>query len=64
MVIKIADALAVSIDYLIGATLALDKITLRPIQEIQGLTDQDKTHPYAPMDAFLRDAKTKRTYAD
>jgi len=64
VVIKIADALEVSIDYLVGkTTLALDKITLKRIQEIQGLTDQDKTHLFALMDAFLRDAKTKRAYA-
>lgn len=64
VVIKIADALEVSIDYLVGkTTLALDKVTLKRIQEIQGLPDQDKTHLFALMDAFLRDAKTKRAYA-
>lgn len=64
VVIKIADALAVSIDYLVGkTTLELDKTTLKRIQEIQRLPDQDKTHLFALMDAFLRDAKTKRAYA-
>lgn len=64
VVIKIADALEVSIDYLVGkTTLAMDKITLKRIQEIPGLTDHYKTHLFALMDAFLRDAKTKRAYA-
>lgn len=64
VVIKIADALEVSIDYLVGkTTLELDKTTLKRIQEIQRLPDPDKTHLFALMDAFLRDAKTKRAYA-
>ena len=61
--VKIANALEVSLDYLVGSTdLLLDKSILKRIQEIQQLDIENKNHLFALMDAFLRDYKTKQAY--
>ena len=36
---------------------------IKRIQDIQLLTTEDKSHHFALMDAFLRDAKAKQAYA-
>lgn len=52
--VKIAGALSVSLDYLVGSTdLMLDKSIVSRIQNIQKLNDEDKGHLFALMDAFL-----------
>ena len=57
---QIAEALNVSLDYLVGATdLLFDKNVIKKIQEIQQLDSENKTHLFALMDAFLRDYKAK-----
>ena len=62
---KISDALEVSLDFLLGkTTVELDKKTLKRLQEIQKLNDDDRTHLFELMDAFLRDRKTKKAYQD
>lgn len=64
VVIKIADTLEVSIDYLVGkSAVELDKAVLKKIQDIQKLNADDKAHVFALLDAFLRDHKTKKAYA-
>ena len=63
VVIKIADALDTSIDFLVGKTsVEVDKDTLKRLQEIEQLTNEDQKHLFALMDAFLRDAKAKKAY--
>jgi transcriptional regulator with XRE-family HTH domain len=60
---QIAEALQVSLDYLVGTTdLLLDKTIIKRIQEIQKLETEEKGHLFALMDAFLRDTKTKNAY--
>jgi len=56
---NIADALGVTIDYLIGGsdTMAMDKAIIQRMEDIQKLDDTDKGHLFALMDAFL--TKTK-----
>ena len=50
----IADALNLSLDYLVGSTdLILEKGIVNLIQNIQKLSDEDKGHLFALMDAFL-----------
>lgn len=62
--VKIADALSVSLDYMVGSTdLELDKNTLNRVVELQKLKDDDKGHLFAIMDAYMRDAKAKQAYA-
>lgn len=60
---QLAEALEVSLDYLVGQTnLLLDKNIINRIQEIQLLDNENKNHLFALMDAFLRDYKTKQAY--
>ncbi|MHB8259762.1 MAG: helix-turn-helix domain-containing protein [Bacteroidia bacterium] len=60
---QIAEALEVSLDYLVGNTdLLLDKSIIKRIQDIQKLEVEEKGHLFALMDAFLRDTKTKLAY--
>jgi hypothetical protein len=61
---KLAQALEVSLDYLVGNTdVVFDKKTVQRILEVQQLPEKDAEHLYALMDAFLRDAKTKQAYS-
>lgn len=62
---KIADALEVTLDYLVdeSALPTFDKKTVHRLQEIQGLGEDDQKHVFALLDAFLRDVKTRKAYA-
>jgi len=63
VIIKIADTLEVSIDYLVGKTdFELDKTVLERIVEIQQLQGQEKDCILYAIDAMLRDAKTRKAY--
>jgi len=60
----IAEALEVSLDYLVGNTdLLLEKNVVKHIQDIQKLDKEEKKHVFALMDAFLRDAIAKKAYS-
>ncbi|WP_317174837.1 hypothetical protein [Pararhodonellum marinum] len=52
-------------DYLVDETArpTFDKLTERRLQDIEALAPEDRSHLMALMDAFLRDAKTKKAYA-
>lgn len=64
MAAQIAEALKVSLDYLVGNTdLLLEQEIIKRIQEIQLLDNDNKGHLFALMDAFLRDYKAKKAYA-
>lgn len=64
VVAKIADALQVSVDYLIGKTkLQLDKPALQRLEDIAKLPEQDRIHVFKVLDALLRDFKTQQSYA-
>jgi len=57
---KIANALNVSLDYLVGNTdLLLDSAVLKRIQDIQKLKEEDKSHVFAMLDAFLLKSSIK-----
>jgi transcriptional regulator with XRE-family HTH domain len=62
---KIAVALEVSVDFLIGNSdnFIKDKALLKRINEILNLTDKDREHVFALLDAFLRDTKAKKVYS-
>lgn len=54
MATKIAEALKVSLDYLVGKTdLELDNDTLKRVQDISKLPEKEKEHVYAFLDAFI-----------
>ena len=62
--VKIANALDVSLDYLVGTSdLLFDKSTLGRIVEIQKLNEQDQIPLNAIIDAYLRDTRTRQAYA-
>jgi transcriptional regulator with XRE-family HTH domain len=60
---KIADALEVSLDFLLGKTTAeLDKKTLKRLQDIEKLNASDKEHLFALMDAFLFKCDVQKSF--
>jgi transcriptional regulator with XRE-family HTH domain len=60
----IADALEVSLDYLVGNTdLLLEKSVVNKIVDIQKLGTEDKAHVFAMLDAFLQSHKAKKVFA-
>lgn len=64
MIIKIADALEISIDYMVGKTdFELDKDTLRRIQDVSTLPVEEKKQVFMVIDALIRDFKTRKAYA-
>lgn len=63
VIIKVADALEVSIDYLVGKTdFELDKDVLKRVQEITGLPAEEKKQVFLVIDALIRDFKTRQAY--
>lgn len=63
MATQIAQALKVSLDYLVGSTdILLDAAIIDRVTEVQTLTHEDQQSLFAVMDAFLRDARAKQAY--
>lgn len=61
---KIAKALEVSLDYLTGLSdVKLDKNIVDIITSLQKLDNQDKEHIFTTINALVRDAKARNTYA-
>jgi len=61
---RLANILGVSLDYLVGNTDSeLDVETIKRIQDIDKLPDDDKKTVFNLLDAFLRDHKAKQAYA-
>src|SRR5271156_1294402 len=57
---KVADALEVSVDFLLGKTTTeIDKKTMKRLLDIQKLSEKDRDHVLEIIDAFIRDRKTK-----
>lgn len=64
VIIRMADALDVSIDFLVGATsLTLDKPTLKRLEEIAKLSEEAKKYIFEHIDMMIRDFKNKKNYA-
>jgi len=63
---RIAQVLGVSLDYLVSdkeEQEVIDTAMLDRMREIQQLTDTDQTTILQVIDAFIRDTKAKRAYA-
>lgn len=62
---KIADALDVSLDYLVGEgqNAKFDKKTLQRLEELEQLDDSKKQTLFDLIDTYIRDAKTRQTYS-
>ena len=58
-----ADALEVSLDYLVGKTdLEIDKSVLNRIREVAALPEEDKKQVFLVLDALIRDYKARKAY--
>ena len=61
---KLADALEVSIDYLVGkADIELDKETFDRLKEVSKHPQEDKHYIFRMVDALIRDAKARQAYS-
>jgi transcriptional regulator with XRE-family HTH domain len=62
---KIADALEVSLDNLVGEGLlnGMDKKNIQRLKEVELLDQRKKETLFDLMDTYIRDAKTRTTYA-
>lgn len=58
---KIADAFAVSLDYLVGEgqNAAFDKKTVKRLEDIASFSDEDKNHILYTLDALIKNVKLK-----
>ena len=57
---KMAQLLNVSLDWLVGHTdLELDKKMIERIQEVTKMSNEDKEHVFAMLDAFIKQTKLK-----
>ena len=63
---KIAKALDVSLDYLVGETsqTSFDKRTLKRIQELELLEESKKQTLYDLIDTYIRDCKTRKAFSN
>jgi len=60
---KLADALDVSLDYLVGKTdLIVDKSLLDKLLTIQQLPEEDREHILYSIDGLIQHAKTRIAY--
>lgn len=65
VIIKIADVLNVSIDYLVGKTsFELNQDMLKRFQEVSLLPENAKKQIFMVMDALIRDFKSGQAYAN
>jgi transcriptional regulator with XRE-family HTH domain len=62
---KIADALDVTLDYLVGegTNAKLDKKTLKRFQDIEHLEDTKRNVLFDLIDTYIRDAKIRKAHA-
>ena len=62
---KIADAFDVTLDYLVGegTNAQFDKKTVKRLEEISNLPENEKDTVFTVVDALLRDFKTRQAYA-
>ncbi len=64
VVVKIADTLDVSIDFLVGSTsLQIDKTTLNLLEDIFKLPENSKQYIFEHLNMMIRDFKTRKAYA-
>lgn len=64
VIVKLAQAFGVSVDYLLGEGLnaAYDKEMVKRLDELESLPDDEKKRIFDYMDLIIRDFKTKTTY--
>jgi len=62
--VKIANALNISLDYLVGNSNLIfkDKKVIQRIENIIEMPEQDRNQVFSVIDALIRDYKTKQAY--
>ena len=62
--VKIANALNISLDYLVGNSNLIfkDKKVLQRIEDIIEMPEQDRNQVFSVIDALIRDFKAKQAY--
>lgn len=64
VIMKIADRLDISIDYLVGKTsLEFDTNVLKRVEEVSKLDDGEKDKIFVFIDALIRDFNAKKAYS-
>lgn len=65
VIVKLAKAFEVSIDYLLGEGLnaSYDKETIKRLDELEKLPTAEKTKIFEYIDLIIRDHKTKKAYS-
>ena len=64
VIVNVADALEVSIDFLVGKTkMVLDKQAVKRLEDISKLPDDNKNFVLNLIDMALRDFKVKKAHA-
>jgi transcriptional regulator with XRE-family HTH domain len=64
VIVKVADALEVSIDFLVGKTkMVLDNQAVKRLEDISKLPDDNKNFVLNLIDMALRDFKVKKAHA-
>ena len=64
VIIKLADTLGVSIDFLVGkTTIQIDHEALNRLEELSKLPNDQKNQVFNVIDALVRDFKAKQAYA-
>jgi transcriptional regulator with XRE-family HTH domain len=64
VIINVADALDVSIDFLVGKSkIGLDKQAIKRLEDISNLPDENKNFILNLIDMALRDFKVKKAHA-
>ena len=66
VIVKLAKAFDVSVDYLLGEGLnaAYDKEMVKRLDELEHLPEDEKQRIFHYMDLVIRDYKTKKTYSN
>ena len=64
MIVKLAKAFQVSVDYLLGEgpNASYDKDMIQRLDELETLPEDEKQRIFHYMDLIIRDYKTKKTY--
>ncbi|NAW50095.1 helix-turn-helix domain-containing protein [Elizabethkingia argentiflava] len=64
VMVKIAKAFGVSVDFILGEGLnaAYDKEMVKRLDEVESLPDDEKKRIFDYMDLIIRDYKTKKNY--
>ena len=65
VLLKLAKAFNVSLDYLVGEGInaTFDKKTMKRLQEIQNMKPDFRTHLFSIIDSVIRDYKTQQAYS-